>query len=70
MVALALQGVIPTTSVEQRERNKATAGCLYGVPDCFKDANLYGYIHPNLPAPPNYTWKGKGGVWRLCHKGG
>ena len=58
-------GSLPFSTSEQRERNRMSAGTEYGVPVVYKPFLLHGYIHPNLPAPRNMSWKCSPGKWWL-----
>ncbi len=64
------KGVIPRTTEAQRRRNIATEGTVYSVPVALNDAFRWGYIHPDLPPPANYIWRGTGKGYRLCRRGG
>ena len=70
MRRLAEQGLIPTSSLAQRERSRFIKGCAYLVPDALKEAHQYGYVHPNLPPPLGLRWRGRNGTWALTMAGG
>ena len=54
---LMTDGTLPTTTMEQRRRNKRTTGPHYGVPeDVLSETLDHGYIHLNLPIPPGLEW--------------
>ena len=57
MQRLIEQGSIPSTSVDQRRRNRRTQGTRYGVPKPLQEALEYSYIHPNLQPPLGFEWK-------------
>ena len=58
-------GRLPSTTSEQRERSRMTGGTEYGVPPVYKKFLVYGFIHPNLPAPQGMSWKCVPGKWWL-----
>ena len=71
MCALALQGIIPKTSLPQRQRSKKCIGSQYAVPQFLSEARDYNYISPNLEAPTGFRWAPKGNsTWVLEARGG
>ena len=70
MRALRRNGVIPETTLSQRLRNRPATDTSYSVPTDMRSAALLGYVGPNLTPPPGLIWRFKGGVWRLCPRGG
>lgn len=70
MERLAQLGALPVTTLEQRLRNKGTAGSTYGVPQFFAAARRYGYLSPNFEAPSGYRWVNRSGAWILTIKAG
>ena len=70
MLDLAAQGIIPVTTMAQRQRARGTSGSTYGVPKFLSEAFTYGYISPNLPAPKNFVWRCENKSWFLATKGG
>ena len=69
MSEMASQGLLPTTSLHQRERNRRT-GSDYRVPTQLQEALEHGYISPNLPPPAGLKWVHKAGEWTLVPRGG
>ena len=51
------EGILFSTTMEQRRRNRPTSGTQYGVPHGLREALDHGYIHPNLPPPPGLEWR-------------
>ena len=51
------EGILPDTTQEMRRCNVRAQGTQYGVPEGLPEALDYGYIHPNLPAPPGMVCK-------------
>ena len=70
MVRMANEGSIPITSLQQRQRNRGTAGSSYGIPPGLTAALAHGYISPNLPPPAGLVWGHRGGAWVLLPRGG
>ena len=70
MEALARAGEIPKTILEQRVRNKGSAGSTYAVEKELAAARQWGYISPNLPPPAGKIWRVRIGQWRLVPRGG
>ena len=70
MERLAQLGALPIATLEQRRRNKGTAGSTYGVPRFFAAARQHGYLSPNFEAPSGYRWVSRSGAWTLTVKGG
>eukprot|EP00971_Amphidinium_carterae_P337084 6473741-Amphidinium_carterae.3 len=68
MEALAAQGSIPITSLEQRRRSGTikTRSGIYEVPEPLREACEMGYLSPNFRPPVGLTWIAKDGVWRLA----
>ena len=56
-VIIIEEGILPSTSLEQRRRNSRTHGTNYGVPEGLSETIFYGYIHSNLLPPPGLEWK-------------
>ena len=70
MEDLAVFGVIPATTQEQRDRNKPCSKTKYRVPPGLHLALKGGYIGPNLPPPAGMVWRALPGCWALCRQGG
>lgn len=70
MLELHSRGVIPTTTPEQRCRQKLTKGERYKVPEEIRPALFAGYVSPNLPPPDGWVWRRRGGGWHLAQRGG
>ena len=70
MVSLASRGLIPRTTQQERARNKVSSASVYEVPAELRQALEFGYVHPNIGAPAGLLWRARGGVWRLCPRGG
>ena len=52
----AMAGIIPVTTLAQRERAVKSTSAI-GVPPDLVPARNFGYIHPNLPAPWDGRWR-------------
>ena len=71
MCALAMDGAIPKTTLEQRQRSgKMVSGTEYGVPPYLSEALRRSYISPNLPPPEGWNWKCRALNWFVAPKGG
>ena len=55
MCALATDGFIPIATIERCQVMKRGAA-ISTVPDLFKDAAKYCYVHPALQKPQGYRW--------------
>ena len=69
MVAKAMAGIIPVTTLAQRERAMKSTSEI-GVPPDLVPARNFGYIHPNLPAPRGGRWRFRNNRWFLGLLGG
>ena len=62
------RGEIPVSTVEQRRRNKRTAGSeYYYIAAVWEEAIRYNYVSPGLRNPYGWYWRPEpGNKWRLC----
>ena len=68
MEELCQQGLLPATSLQQRQRNKLVS--IYNVPSQLEEALQHRYIHPNLPPPAGLRWRHQRNEWHLVPRGG
>ena len=70
LLAMMQQGKLPTTTSEQRQRQKLFSGTRYRVPSGLKEALRHGFVNPNLPPPTGLVWRKIANGWCLMPAGG
>ena len=70
MEAAAARGDTPVTTLAPRMSARTSTTAEMGVPAELKDALVWGYINPVLPAPAGYRWRFSSQKWKLGLRGG
>lgn len=70
MVALHAEGLLPTTTPEQRSRAKMTTGTDYHTPKSYTEALRFCCVHPDLEPAKGYRWRWGANSYSLVRKGG
>lgn len=70
MIKMCLEGVLPRTTLEQRQMYTKSLNVVYGMPKAFREAFDNGYLHPCLPPPKGLKWRFRGSNCELKIAGG